>query len=97
MRPLTVFVVEPINPRKPLRAGEVLPVSLEQTISGFSGHHEKGPHPVGRAETLPNGKLRISITDTNAGRHAIAMLADDLLDTVHWKGTARLRVIDGGR
>lgn len=92
MRPLTVFTVTPINPRKPLREGEVLPVSLEQEVTGLTGHPEKPPHPAGKAEVLPDGRLRISIIDTVAGRHAIAMLQDDLLDVVLWKNTVRLRV-----
>ena len=94
MRPMTSFVVTPINPRPPQRAGEVLPVSLEQTIFDHTGHDDAGPHASGKAEVLPDGRLRISIIDTNAGRHAIAMLKDDLLDAVLWKGTVRLRVQD---
>lgn len=66
-------------------------MSLEQTISGMSGHAEKGPHRAGPAEVLPDGRLRISIIDTNAGRHAIGMLKDDLLDVVLWNGIVRLR------
>ena len=91
MKPMTVFTVTPINPRKPSKEGEVLPVSLEQTISGLSGHPDKGPHPAGKAEILPDGRLRISIVDTNAGRHAAAMLRDDMIDVVLWQGSVRLR------
>ena len=91
MRSLTSFVVMPVNPRPPLRAGEVLRVSLDQTIADHTGHDEKGPHPCGKAEVLPDGRLLISILDTNAGRHAIGMLRDDMLDVVLSGGTVRLR------
>lgn len=91
MRPVTSFVVTPINPRPPVRAGEVLRVVLEQEISGLSGHLEKGPHVSGKAEVLADGRLLISILDTNAGRHAIGLLRDDLLDVVIDAGRVRLR------
>ena len=68
-----------------------MPVSLEETISGPSGHPEKGPHRAGTAEVLPDGRLGISIIDTNAGRHAIGMLRDDMIDVVLWQGSVRLR------
>ncbi|HEX5721979.1 MAG TPA: hypothetical protein VFZ06_04430 [Acidimicrobiia bacterium] len=71
--------------------GTTIPVFLEQTITD-RGHDTAGPHRTGKARVLPDGRLEISITDTNAGRHAIGMLADDLLDAVHWQGTVRLRV-----
>ena len=71
-------------------------VVLEQTIVGLGGHDAKGPHPSGKAEVMADGRLRISILDTEAGRHAIAMLHDDLLDVVLWNGTVRLRVHDEG-
>ena len=89
-----MLMVTPINPRPPLRAGEVLRVSLEQTILDRFGHNDIGPHPAGKAEVLPDGRLRISILDTDAGRSAIGMLNDDLLDAVLWKNTVRLRVHD---
>ncbi len=54
----------------------------------------KGRHPSGKAEVLADGRLRITILDTAAGRHAIAMLRDDLLDAVLVNGTVRLRVYD---
>jgi hypothetical protein len=91
LRPVTTFVVRPINPRPPQRAGEALPVSLDQTILDHTGHDDKGPHPCGKAEVLPDGRLRISILHTNAGRQAIGMLEDDLLEVVLWSGSVRLR------
>ena len=92
MRSVTSFLVTPINPRLPKRAGEVLRVSLEQTITDHVGDAAKGPHPAGKAEVLPDGRLRISIIDTLAGRHAISMLQADLLDVVLVKDIVRLRV-----
>jgi hypothetical protein len=69
-------------------------VSLEQTIFDHTGHHDYGPHPCGKAEVLPDGRLFVSIVDTNAGRTAAAMLKVDLLDAVLWDGSVRLRVHD---
>ena len=92
--PLTSFTVTPTNPRPPQGAGEVLRVSLEQTILDHTGRDDKGPHPVGKAEILSDGRLRIAIIDTAAGRHAAAMLRDDMIDVVHSKGSVRLRVSD---
>lgn len=51
-----------------------------------------GPHVCGGAEVLADGRLRVTVNDTLAGRHAIAMIRDDVLDVVLWKGTVRLRV-----
>lgn len=91
MRSFTVFKVSPVNPRPPARAGEVLPVFLEQSVTIY-GHTSAGPHRTGNALVLPDGRLEVTILDTNAGRHAIAMIRDDLVDAVHWKGSVRLRV-----
>ena len=91
MRPLTVFTVTPINPRPPLREGDVLPVFLEHTIHDHNDYDSKGPHRSGKAEILADGRLRISIIDTAAGRHAIGVLNDHLVDVVLWEGTVRLR------
>jgi hypothetical protein len=66
-------------------------VKLEQTILGMDGRSEQGPHLVGRAEVLPDRRLRIRIPNTNAGRHAIGFLQDDLLDVVLEEGSVRLR------
>jgi hypothetical protein len=87
----TTFVVTPANPRLPRRNGEVLGVALDQTIAGHSGGDDKGPHPCGKAEVLADGRLRISTLHTNAGRHAIAMLEDDMLDVVLVADRVRLR------
>lgn len=91
MRPLTVFQLTPLNSRPPKSAGEKLPVALELTITGHTGHDERGPHPIGRAEVLADGRLRIAIADTLAGRHAIAMLNEEMLDVVLEPGSVRLR------
>ena len=73
--PLTSFTVTPINPRPPMKVGEALRVPLDQTIVGLGGHDDEGPHPIGKAEVLSDGRLRISIMDTLAGRHAQRRLA----------------------
>lgn len=91
MSMLPAIVVTPVNPRKPLREGEVLPVSLEQTINDHTGHPRAGPHPVGKATVLRDGKLSITLIATLAGRDAAALLADDVLDAVLFEGKVRLR------
>ena len=82
----------PLNARPPKQPGETMLVSLEQTISGNTGRPEKGPHVCGRAEVLHDGRVRLEMVDTNAGRTAASMIKDDLLDVVLWGGTVRLRI-----
>ena len=69
----------------------MLPVVLELTIQDHGGHDDRGPHPCGKAEVLPDGQLRITIADTLAGRDALSMLSDDMIDVVFEKGSVRLR------
>ena len=73
MRPRTVFDLTAVNGRRPKSPGEMLSVLLEQTVADYVGDPSPSPHPVGRAEVLEGGRLRIAITDHAEGRHAIAI------------------------
>ena len=79
------------QPPQTFEAGGGVAVSLEQTISGISGRPEKGPYPAGKAEIIPDGRLRISIIDSNAGRHAAGLIRDDMIDVMLWQGSVGLR------
>ena len=94
MRSITVFKLTPINSSPAAKVGTTAPVFLEQTIADFYGYDTPGPHRTGNARVLPDGRLEISIIDTLAGKHAIAMLSDDLLDAAWSKGTVRLRAYE---
>jgi hypothetical protein len=68
----------------------MLRVELAQRV----GDRGWGPHVVGEAETFEGGKVKLFITTiTEAGRTAVALLADDILDAVIWgsKPVVRLR------
>lgn len=57
-------------------------VWLDQTVEAF-GQRNKGPHSVGKAEALGDGRLALWLTgDTAAGRTARGLLADDMLDVL---------------
>jgi len=66
---------------------------MDQNVMDRYGRNRPGPHPVGRAEVLQDGRLAISLINIDAGRTAQALLADDLLDAFRWgdRPTIRLR------
>ena len=63
--------------------GRLLLVQLEEDVSDHVGRNWPGPHSVGRAEVLPDGRLALALIEaTRAGQWAKALLEDDLLDVV---------------
>lgn len=74
-----VFLVD--SPRR-LPAGTTMRVLMVQEVEAH-GRRSPGPHSVGKAEVLGDGRLSIWITErTAAGRVAKGLLADDVLDAV---------------
>jgi hypothetical protein len=69
------------------RPGTSLPVLLEQDVAGWP------LHPVGNATVYEGGAALLKLIDTEAGRIAAELLAEDCLDVVFWgsKPTLRLR------
>jgi hypothetical protein len=56
-------------------------IYLEQIV--YDGVRWKaGPHPVGTVERASPGGIRVRLLDTEAGRTARALLAEELLDVV---------------
>jgi hypothetical protein len=53
---------------------------MDQSILDDFGHNRPGPHRVGRAIVTDSGALEFRPSPTEAGRHALAMLTDDVLD-----------------
>ena len=74
-----VFVID--SPRR-LAAGSLAAVMLDQVVFEY-GHRRPGPHGVGKAEVMIDGRLAIWLTENSeAGRTAKAFLADDMIDVV---------------
>lgn len=89
-----IFLVTPVNPRRPQKEGETLPLLLETEVTDEVGRRLAGPHACGRAEILSDGRVAITPSRSAAGRTAQALLADDIIDAVLWNGSLRLRVFD---
>ncbi len=83
------ILVRPSGPPRGLTPGIKLRLEIDQIID-----RRPGPHRAGRAEVLEDGRLALSFVDTEAGRTARALVADDILDVVLWgpRPTVRLRV-----
>lgn len=63
-----------------LAPGSVLPVWLVQMVE-VSGHRHPGPHPVGKAEVIADGRLAVRLIEaTEAGRTAYGLLEITALD-----------------
>lgn len=74
-----VFIREHLGPRR-LTPGIRLRVEMDQIVD-----RRPGPHLVGRADVLADGRLAIWLTEhSEAGRTARGMLADDILTVVLW-------------
>lgn len=68
---------------------------MDHNVQDRFGRNRPGPHSVGRAEVLANGRLAIWVSEhSDAGRTARALLADDILDVVLMgpEPTVRLQV-----
>ena len=88
----TSFVVTPTGKDwAPSKVGETLKVFLDLSVMDHTGRSDPGPHPVGKAMLLPGGDLSVELVDTAAGRDAVALLRDDLVDVTLSQGTVRLR------
>ena len=74
------FIATPLPGGSEPTPGAVLPVRLHHTVANHVGDSEPGPHPVGKAETLPDGRLSLWLADTKAGRTARALLEDEIVD-----------------
>jgi hypothetical protein len=93
--PHSVTLLRPLNPRR-LTPGVRLRVELDQIVEepGPFGRRRPGPHRVGRAEVLDDGRLAVWITGASeAGRMAQALLAEEMVDVWLWgsRPTVRLR------
>ena len=77
-RTTTLILKAPSGQRLPV--GIVIPVRLDQMVQGLFGEPDPGPHLVGKAQLADSGDLEVKLFNTNAGRHALAQLTDDLLD-----------------
>lgn len=91
MNPATTrtFWRDPVGILPTPKLGTMLRVELAQRVGD-----SWGPHVVGQAEVFEGGKLKLSITTVSqAGRDAVAFLADDILDAELWgsKPVVRLR------
>lgn len=63
-----------------LAPGIVLPVRLD-LIAGPYYNQRPGPHGVGGAEVMDDGRLAVWITEASyAGRDARALISDDMVD-----------------
>lgn len=83
-----VLIREHLGPRK-MTPGVRLRVEMDQNVD-----RRPGPHFVGRAEVLQDGRLAIRLTENSkAGRTAAGLLEVDALDVVLWgsRPTVRLR------
>ena len=74
------YVVTPVPGVQKPNPGAFLPVQLDQIVVDHVGDSEPGPHPVGKAEVLKDGRLSLWPVDTKAGRTGRAMIEDELLD-----------------
>lgn len=75
-----VFLID--SPRR-LPLGTVLRVWLDQNVEFYPGKPDPGPHPVGKAEVMDDGRLAVWLIEaTTAGRTAKGLVADDILDFV---------------
>lgn len=84
----SVVLVKPPGSER-LTPGVRLRVELDQIVD-----RRPGPHSVGRAEVLNDGRLALWFTEASeAGRTARALVADDAVDVVLWgtRPTVRLR------
>ncbi len=72
-----VFILE--SPRR-LPPGTVMAVQLD-LIAGPYYNPRPGPHGVGRAEVMDDGRLAVWLTEaSHAGRDARALISDDMVD-----------------
>lgn len=83
-----IFWRDPVGLGPILKPGTKLRVELDQIVDG-----RRGPHFCGEAEVYEGNKLKLSlITISEAGRAAIAFLADDILDAQLWGSTPVVRL-----
>jgi hypothetical protein len=72
-----VYIID--SPR-PLAPGILMPVWLDQ-IAGPHYRRRRGPHGVGKAEVMDDGRLAVWFTQaSDAGRDARALVEDDMID-----------------
>jgi hypothetical protein len=78
--------VRPKGPQAP-RPGTELRVQLEQNVNG------RPLHIVGKAMVYEGGQVVLKLTEASeAGRVAVALLREDMIDAVFWGSEPKVRL-----